>query len=324
MRLLDYGVRNAAPIHIALDQQQVRIEELQLVGDGTQLRVSGSIGLRDERIALKASGDANLGILQGFFPGSVRGSGHAELDRRDGRAHAPAAVLRKRDDHQRPHSPLLAAQRARRHQRHDLLRRGRHPPGQCVGDARRRRRCDSAAASDSTATSPASWTSPSAARTCGCAIRRASGRSSMPTSSVRGAFKAPTLGGTVTVKSAVWNRRIDTPGSLFDLAPRRARRGAWAAADRSRRRRCRCGSTCRSSCRRRCGWRTTSRGWSPAPISRCAAPTIARCCSVTPTSSAARSRSRGAGTASPAASSTSPTRRRSSRSSTSKPKPTCA
>ena len=78
MRLFDYGVKNAAPIRIALDQQQVRIEELQLVGDDTRLRVSGAIGLRDERIALQASGDANLGILQGFFR-SVRGSGRAEL-----------------------------------------------------------------------------------------------------------------------------------------------------------------------------------------------------------------------------------------------------
>ena len=48
------------------------------MGDDTQLRVSGTIGLRDERIALQAVGDANLGILQGFFR-DVRGSGHAEL-----------------------------------------------------------------------------------------------------------------------------------------------------------------------------------------------------------------------------------------------------
>src|SRR3954467_4841881 len=44
MRLLDYTVKNAAPIRINLDQQQVRIEELQLVGDDTRLRVGGTIG----------------------------------------------------------------------------------------------------------------------------------------------------------------------------------------------------------------------------------------------------------------------------------------
>jgi autotransporter translocation and assembly factor TamB len=39
---------------------------------------------------------------------------------------------------------------------------------------------------------------------------------------LRGTFKTPTLGGTVTVKSALWNRRVDTPGSIFDLASRRS------------------------------------------------------------------------------------------------------
>ncbi len=52
--------------------------------------------------------------------------------------------------------------------------------------------------------------------------------------SLRGTLKAPTLGGTVTVKSAVWNRRVDTPGSIFDLASRRSGNGGGpAAADAS-------------------------------------------------------------------------------------------
>ena len=78
MRLLDYSVKNAAPIRIAFDRQQIRVEELQMVGVDTRLRVSGTIGLKDDRIALKAVGDANLGILQGFFR-DVRGAGRAEL-----------------------------------------------------------------------------------------------------------------------------------------------------------------------------------------------------------------------------------------------------
>ena len=35
---------------------------------------------------------------------------------------------------------------------------------------------------------------------------------------VRGNFKAPALGGTVTVRNATWTRRIDTTGGLFDFA----------------------------------------------------------------------------------------------------------
>src|SRR6185295_4937191 len=49
---------------------------LRLVGEDTRLRVSGTVGLGDQRIALRAAGDANLGILQGFFR-DVRGSGRA-------------------------------------------------------------------------------------------------------------------------------------------------------------------------------------------------------------------------------------------------------
>jgi len=37
-----------------------------------------------------------------------------------------------------------------------------------------------------------------------------------------GTFQSPTLGGTVTVKNAVWNRRVDAPGSIFDLTSRRS------------------------------------------------------------------------------------------------------
>src|SRR6185436_4403536 len=39
---------------------------------------------------------------------------------------------------------------------------------------------------------------------------------------LRGNYSSPTLGGVVTVKSAIWSRRIDTPGSIFDLASRRS------------------------------------------------------------------------------------------------------
>ena len=64
----------------------------------------------------------------------------------------------------------------------------------------------------------------------------------------------------MTVKSALWNRRIDTPGSLFDLAGAPRRRRRRPRGGRARRRRCRCGSTCSCWCRRRCASRTTWRG----------------------------------------------------------------
>jgi translocation and assembly module TamB len=80
MQFFDYGIRSTGPVRIALDHQTLRIDELNLAGvnDDTRLRVGGTVNLRDERIAAQATGDANLGILQGFFR-DVRGSGRAEL-----------------------------------------------------------------------------------------------------------------------------------------------------------------------------------------------------------------------------------------------------
>src|SRR5262249_57558059 len=76
--LFDYALRNATPIRIAMDRRLIRIEELQIVGDDTRLRVSGGFAPQRNVVALQASGDANLGILQGFFR-NVRSSGRATL-----------------------------------------------------------------------------------------------------------------------------------------------------------------------------------------------------------------------------------------------------
>src|SRR5204863_2075455 len=42
---------------------------------------------------------------------------------------------------------------------------------------------------------------------------------------LRGNVKAPTLGGSVTVKNASWSKAFDTPGSIFDTSPRRPSSG---------------------------------------------------------------------------------------------------
>jgi len=78
MTLFDYAIHNDRPVRLALDQNVVRVQDLRLAGVDTQLTVDGSVSLKDERIALRAAGDANLGILQGFFR-DVRGSGRAAL-----------------------------------------------------------------------------------------------------------------------------------------------------------------------------------------------------------------------------------------------------
>ena len=78
LRLFDYALRNARPIRIALDRHAVRVTDMRLAGEDTQLDISGLVNLHDSRIAIRATGDANLAVLQGFV-GNVRSSGMAAL-----------------------------------------------------------------------------------------------------------------------------------------------------------------------------------------------------------------------------------------------------
>jgi translocation and assembly module TamB len=78
LKLFDYPARNEGPITLALNQHTLQVQRIRLVGEGTALELSGDIGLHDNRIGLEASGDANLGILQGFFR-DIRSSGTASL-----------------------------------------------------------------------------------------------------------------------------------------------------------------------------------------------------------------------------------------------------
>jgi hypothetical protein len=85
LKLFDYRVSNVdpatgtyRPIELTLDQHVINIVQLRLFGDGTQLDLDGRVNLHDQTIAVAASGDANLGILQGFYR-DIRSSGAASL-----------------------------------------------------------------------------------------------------------------------------------------------------------------------------------------------------------------------------------------------------
>ena len=207
--------RDADPAR-ARSARQVRVQQLQLVGEDTQLSVSGSVGLHDEQIALRVEGDANLGILQGFFR-NVRGSGRAALSAAvNGPLHEPV-FSGQRDDHRRPRAPPVASQRARRHQRRDPLRSERRPPRRPDRDDGRRpravRRPDRVrrlCARRSERHGPRRGHAPALPG-------RACARRSTPTSRCAATFEAPTLGGSVTVRNAVWSRRIDPTAGLFDF-----------------------------------------------------------------------------------------------------------
>jgi hypothetical protein len=78
LKLFDYPVRNEGPIQFALDQNVIDVRRLRLAGEGTQLQVGGKLSLAEKRISIEALGDANLGILQGFFR-DIRSRGTATL-----------------------------------------------------------------------------------------------------------------------------------------------------------------------------------------------------------------------------------------------------
>jgi translocation and assembly module TamB len=78
MRLFDYGLRNARPVHLALDRNSVRVADMRIVGQDTQIDIAGVANLRDRTINMRANGDANLAVLQGFIS-DLRSSGNASL-----------------------------------------------------------------------------------------------------------------------------------------------------------------------------------------------------------------------------------------------------
>ena len=78
LKLFDYRVQNDGPIELTLDRSVLEIGRFRLAGEGTQLALDGRLGLKDQTIDVQATGDANLGILQGLFR-NLRSRGRAAL-----------------------------------------------------------------------------------------------------------------------------------------------------------------------------------------------------------------------------------------------------
>lgn len=81
LRFFDYQLANANPIRLSVDRQILHVDALKLIGEDTELDLSGSVDLPRQALALSASGAANLAVLQGFFP-DLRSSGRAEVEAR--------------------------------------------------------------------------------------------------------------------------------------------------------------------------------------------------------------------------------------------------
>jgi hypothetical protein len=215
MQMFDYAIRNAAPVRLSLDKHVIHVQDLELTGEDTRLRVGGTIGLHDRRIALQALGEANLGILQGFFR-DVRGSGRAELSASvNGELTAPlfsgtATITNGRLRHFSLPNALDAINGTLRFDSRSVslddvaatVGGGRVQFGGRVG-------FDGYLPGDLNVT----------ARGEGMQLRYPEGvRSTVDADLlVRGNVKNPSVGGLVLVRSAEFNRRVNPAGSLLDL-----------------------------------------------------------------------------------------------------------
>ncbi|HXD75722.1 MAG TPA: translocation/assembly module TamB domain-containing protein [Vicinamibacterales bacterium] len=228
MRLFDYALRNDGPIHMTLDQRTIEIHSLQLAGVNTSLKMLGKIDLRGQTIGLQATGNADLGILQGFFR-DVRGSGRAELRAAvDGPLRAPAftgqaVITNGRVRHLSLPNALDNINGAIRFdsrgiQLDEVTASMGGGPIQFGG----RINLDGYLPGELNVLISGQ----------DMHLRYPEGIQSVVDAdlSVRGNLKAPVVGGTVNVQSAVWTRRLDAPGSIFDLASRAAASADAAAA----------------------------------------------------------------------------------------------
>ena len=229
MRLFDYALKNATPIRASILKRDVTIEELRLTGVDTELRLGGRIDLAKERVALQATGGANLGILQGFFH-DVRGSGRANLTAAvDGPLREPAfsgraTVTDGRIRHFSLPSSLDSINGVLsfdpRGVRFDELtaRMG-------GGDVRFGGRI----AFEGYLPGELNVT----VRGQGVQLRPLDGVRSVVDADLllRGNFKTPMLGGTVTVRNAVYSKPIAAPETILDFAVRRPLGNTAGAAD---------------------------------------------------------------------------------------------
>ena len=233
MRLFDYAVKNDGPIRIALDQQQVQDR-----GSAARRRRHASARLGAHRSERRADRAEGVGRRQprhpaGLLPRRARlGPRGAARPRSTARSAQPlfsgsATITDGRIRHFSLPNALDAINGD------DSFRRARRPARRPDGDDGRRTRA--VRRPDRVRRLPARRRSNVTVRGEDMHLRIPEGVRSIVDAdlALRGTFKSPTLGGVVTVKSAIWTRRIDTPGSIFDFASRRS--GA-AGAGRSRRR----------------------------------------------------------------------------------------
>ncbi|MEQ1761125.1 MAG: translocation/assembly module TamB domain-containing protein [Vicinamibacterales bacterium] len=78
LRFFDYRLRNESPIKASMERFTLRVNDMRLVGEDTELTLSGALDLHNQSIAAQVGGAANLAVLQGFVP-NIRSSGRGSI-----------------------------------------------------------------------------------------------------------------------------------------------------------------------------------------------------------------------------------------------------
>lgn len=79
LTVFDFELHNDGPVHLSLADKAVRVDRMRLQGEGTDLELDGEMTLAGERLALRANGNASLGILEGLAT-DVRSRGTMRLE----------------------------------------------------------------------------------------------------------------------------------------------------------------------------------------------------------------------------------------------------
>ena len=135
LKLFDYRLHNKGPIDLSLDQHVLKVGQLALTGEGTELQVDGQIAFDSNEISVAGRGRRQprhpAGLLSG--PAQPRHGGDQGADQRAARQ---AGVFGQRRHHRRAHPRAVDAELDRGHQRAHLVRRRRRPPERRGGAAR--------------------------------------------------------------------------------------------------------------------------------------------------------------------------------------------
>ena len=215
LKLFDYALHNDTPIRVAMNKNVIHTDDMRLLGDGTELNVSGSVDLDARRVVGLARGSANLAVLQGFYR-NIRSSGQAQLSAQaSGTLDAPVVLGQATITNGRLRYSSLP---------HSL----EEVNGSILFDSRNIRFDGlTAKLADGPVTvdgrigldgySPSDLALTATGRNMH--LRYPEGvRSDVDADlSLTGRVAAPVLSGTVTVQNAVWTTRFDTNGSLLDF-----------------------------------------------------------------------------------------------------------